>query len=176
MDALATAGELDIHLQREVDPDRAELALQLASGAVRAYCGWNISQTVETLTATGDATIVLTLPTLQLNDVTEVRIGGVVQDITPLYATWTRRGQILRFAGWPQHSEVEVDCDHGYLVLPDVIKLLVLEQAARHMNNPTGLTSATVGRVTRTFATTSSSSGGSRLTELDQRLLDQFKI
>lgn len=176
MDALATPGELETHLQRDVEPDRAALALQLASGAVRAYCGWQLSQTQETLVAAPNGTIVLTLPTLRLNNVSKVSWRGVDLDITPLHMSFTRRGQIIRMGGWPAEGEIEVECDHGYVDIPDVIKLLVLEQAARHMANPEGLVQATVGRVSRTYATTTGSSGSARLNELDQRLLTPYRL
>ncbi|MET1006571.1 MAG: hypothetical protein ABWX96_13555 [Propionibacteriaceae bacterium] len=175
MDALATVGELNLHLQRDADPVRAEQALQLASGAVRAFCGWGLSQATETLIAPASGTILLTLPTLSLNNITEIRYRGNVIDFGPLALSWTRRGQLIRLAGWPYHGEVEVDCDHGYPELPDVIKLVVLEQAGRHLSNPEGLVAATVGRVSRTYSGTGSSASA-RLTELDQRLLERFQI
>lgn len=173
MDPLATAGELDVHLQRTVDPDQAGQAVQLASGAVRAYCKWDLTRQTTTLQAAGTGTVVLTLPTLELIDVTAVRIGGVALDLDPALLSWTRRGQLLRPAGWPRLGNVEVDCTHGYDPVPDLIKLVVLELAAKGLNNPLGLVSATVGQVTRTYA---SSSNTPALSELDQRLLERYSI
>lgn len=173
MDALATAGELETHLQRAVDTTQAELALQLASGAVRAFCGWDLAEQTGTLTAAGSGTIVLTLPTMHLTQVIEVRIGGVAMvDIGPLYLAATKRGQIIRYAGWPDMVDIEVDCVHGYDPIPDVIKLVTLEQAARAMNNPQGLLQATVGSVSRTWA----GPNQQRLSPLDERLLERYQI
>lgn len=171
MDALATAGELDIHLQREIDEDRAGLALQLASGAVRAYCGWDLSLQTTTLQVDGTGTILLTLPTLCLGAVTEIRVDTLPLDLATVIPA--RKGQILRRSGWPRGALVEVDCDHGYDPIPDLIKLVVLEQAAKSLTNPEGLTSATTGRVTRTWAGTGTQP---RLSALDERLLDRYRI
>lgn len=170
---LATAGELNIHLQRTVDTDQAEQAVQLASGAVRAYCKWNLSRETTTLQADGSGTVVLTLPTLELIDVTAIRVGGVDLHLDPSLVSWTRRGQLLRAGGWPRLRNVEVDCTHGYDPVPDLLKLVVLEMAARGLNNPLGLVSATVGQVTRTWA---SSANTPALSDLDERLLERYAI
>lgn len=169
MAALATAGELGDHLQRtDLDPVQAQLALELGSGAVRAYCGWEISKITETLQTVGIGTAVLSLPTLCLLDVTEVRVNGEVVTI----AWWSRNGQLMLPLGWPMHAVVEVDCEHGFDPVPDVIKLVVLEQAARQLTNPQGLLSASAGSVSRTWA----SAGKPRLSELDERLLQRYAL
>lgn len=177
MDPLATVGELETHLQRPLDPDRAALAVQLASGAVRAYCGWDLSlSTAATLQVPGNGTIVLTLPTLRLHDVSKVVINGVEVPVTPLDLSWTQRGQLIRLAGWPNLATIEVTCEHGYYDIPDLIKLVVLENAARAIANPEGLTSATVGAVTRTWRTGALGGQPGGLSALDQRLLDRYSI
>lgn len=172
MDPLASPDELNVHLQREVEPDRAALALQLASGAVRAYCGWDLSRQNDTLLGVGQGTIVVTLPTLWLEHVEEIRIDGEVLDLDPVKVTWTRRGQIIRTGGWAVNMDVEVDCVHGFDPTPDLLKLVTLEQAARSLANPQQLVQATVGAVSRTYGTANQP----RLSELDQRLLDKYRI
>jgi hypothetical protein len=174
VEPLAEPGELNTHLQREIEPDRAEQAVQLASGAVRAYCGWNLSLTTETLQTAGNGTIVLTLPTLSLIDVIAVSVNGLQVPVGAPSMSWTRRGQLIRLAGWPSLSTVDVDCTHGYAEIPDVVKLVVLELAGRALNaSPEGLKRATVGAVTKEWAT---AAGGGGLTDLDQRLLDRYSI
>lgn len=178
MEPLATVGELELHLQRPVDEDRAKQALQLASGAVRAFCNWDITQQDTTFEVAGNGTIVLTLPTMFLNSVAAVRVNGTVVDITTPGLSWTRRGQLIRMAGWASFSTVQVDCNHGYPPgeIPDLIKLITLEMSCRAMTNPEGLASAKVGAVTRTFAAGSGSNSGAKLTYLDERLLDRYRI
>lgn len=175
MDPLASAGELETHLRRTVDPTQAEQALALASGAVRAFCGWDIARESTTLTAEGSGTVVVSLPTLHLVAVSEVRVNGVALDIDPIQWAWTSRGQLLRAGGWPRYAQIEVDCTHGFDPIPDLIKLVVLEHAARADSNPEGLIAATVGQVSRTWAR-GDAAASRRLSELDQRLLSRYAI
>jgi hypothetical protein len=179
MDPLATDGELQTHLQRVIDPVGAELALTLASGAVRAYCGWNLAQETATLTGYGDGGQILTLPTLMLTTVTEVRIDGEVQDLTlPVTDRGrvlpTQKGQLFLAAGWPAFCEVQADVVHGYDPVPDLVKLVVLDMAARRLVNPDLLVSATVGQVSKTYAT--GRSDPTAMTSLHERLLDRFRL
>lgn len=172
MTQLATAGELNQHLQRDIDPAVADQALTLATGAVIAYCGWGLVREAVTLYAEGSGTTVLTLPTMCLVAVDEVRIDGTAIDLDPTAVSWTRKGQLFRPAGWPLFSVIEVDGTHGYDPLPDVLKLITLELAARTINNPQGLISASTGQVSRTWANPSQP----RLSTLDERLLDKYTL
>lgn len=175
---LATTGELATHLQRSIDPDDAELALMLASGAVRAYCGWDLARETTTLVAYGSGTPVLSLPTLSLLDLTAVRVDGADLDLTLTgvdvgRVVWSRKGQLFRGIGWPRHVPIEADATHGYDPIPDVVKLVCLERAARVLANPEQLVSATVSSVTKTWATSNTSFA---LSSLDERLLDRFRL
>jgi hypothetical protein len=172
MDPLATVGELENHLQRELDPDVAAQALQLASGAVRAFCKWDLSFTAnDTLHADGNNTVVLTLPTLRLVAVSAVRVNGVAIDLDPTLVSFSRKGQLYRPYGWPRYAVVEVDCDHGYEPIPDLVKLACLDVAATQLNNPRTLVSASVGSVSQTYNT-----GEAKLTPLHERLLERYSI
>lgn len=178
MDPLATPGELSTHLQREVDVSAATLALTLASGAVRAYCGWDLAREDTTLVAYGDGSPVLSLPTLDLRDVTNVRVDGEELDLTLTGLTvgrvvWSRKGQLFRGIGWPRHLTIEADVTHGYDPIPDIVKLIVLERAARQLANPEQLMSATVSSVSKTWA---SGTGSVSLSSLDERLLDRYRL
>ncbi len=174
MDPLATAGELENHLQRQLEQDVAEQALAVASGAVRAYCKWDLARETTTFEVEGDGSTVLTLPTMQLHAVDEVRVNGTELDLTdPTLLSWSRKGQLYRPAGWRAFDLIEVDCEHGYDPIPDLIKLVTLDIAARVINNPEALVSATVGPVTRTYT---SGGAGTRLSALHERLLDRYVI
>lgn len=184
MDTLATVGELENHLQRDVDQGYAEQALALASGAARAYCGWDLARETATLRVDGNGTSILSLPTLNLIDVHEIRINGVAVDMQ--YVHWSPRGQIFWWrgdpptstrwrGGWPEFGVIEADVDHGYDPIPDLIKLVVLDLAACRQSNPEGLASATVGQVSKSWST----GGGSSeygLSELHAVLLDRYRI
>jgi hypothetical protein len=167
VDPLATPAELDTYLQRPVNPDVALLAVQGASGAVRAQCQWSISQQ-SAVTLRVDAlgwSPVLTLPTMHLTAVTEVRLNGDV--LTPGNYRWSARGQLYRPAGWGDWTVVEVDCTHGYDPVPDVVRLVTLSMAARYVSNPDAVRIAAVGSVQRTYF---------ELTALDENLLDPYRL
>jgi len=180
MPPLATVGELETHLQRTFDDQgQAEQALVLASGAVRAFCGWELARENTTFQVDGQGSNILTLPTLELIDVTDIRIDGVSQALDlPVTdygrITWWRKGQLFRHAGWPARAVIEVDCLHGYDPIPDLIKLVTLDLAAVNLSNPEGLVSATVGQVSKTWA--SGSSGSRTMSALHERLLDRYTL
>ncbi len=173
MDALASVAELEKHLQRKFDdPDPAEQALQLASGAVRTHCGWNLTREDITFHAEGDGGANLNLPTGHLAEITEIRINGVVLD--PQLYYWSRKGQVWHAPGWPRYRSIEVDATHGFETAPDVITLVTLDIAAKQLLNPTGLASVTVGPVSRTWATAGQNTG--MLTKLHEALLERYSI
>lgn len=174
MDPLATAADLNLHLQRTVPDDLAALLLAGASGAVRAYCRWNISRTTETFDVIGDGRAFITLPTLRLRDVTEIRVDGIPVDLATASPApiWSAQGQIYWGALWARNAKLQIDVDHGYdaAEMPDLIRLVVLTLAGRQLNNPDGVKRATTGQVTREYF------AGADLTELHMRLLDQYRI
>lgn len=171
MEPLATTGELETHLSRTLDADRAEHLLTLASGVVRAYCGWDLARETTTFHVYSDGGSLLTLPTLYLLAVDEVRVRGVVVDTEKWPYSYSRKGQM--WGSWVPGVEYEVDVVHGYEPIPDLIKLVTLDLAARALSNPEGLSSATVGQVSKTWAKGSTNSG---MSELHQRLLDRYSL
>src|ERR1700759_3667989 len=167
MDPLADVGELELHLQREVDQDQAELSLLLASAAVRTYCGWNLTRETATIQADGTGSELISLPTLFPLSVTALRPGRghlnarlIVPGMLgmdwfgtpPTRVSYSRKGQLLRRGGWPRHCVVEADVVHGYDPAPDVLNLLRLDIAAGGLANPERLQSATVGQVSKTWS------------------------
>lgn len=176
MDPLASLAELEKHMQTTFattpEQDQATLALELASGAVRAYCGWPISRTQEIIEAYGEESTVLTLPTLMLQGVTAVTVDGTDLNMGDGSIVWTVKGQVYRRDGWHRFSVVTLDIDHGYDVIPDLIKLVTLDLAGKQMNNPQGLVSATVGEVSRTYSNSSTAT----LSTLHQNLLDRYRV
>jgi hypothetical protein len=160
VEPLATVADLEKSVQRSVDPEAGRLALESASGLVRDYCGWAISRTTETFTVDGSGTTLLSLPTLHLVDVSAVRMGGAELAASPTGWTgpeeysWSARGQLYRAYGWPDiFRHIEADVTHGYDVIPDAVRAVVLGLAGATAFNPGGsvLASKTVGAVTHTF-------------------------
>jgi hypothetical protein len=157
VEALATVDDLAAYLRQAggaagLDPAAAELALASASGVVRAYCRWCISAADETLTVDGDGSRLVSLPTLYLRGVLELRVGGAVVD--PGGYGWSQSGQIhLLGAGWPPgFRNIDADVMHGYEETPDPVRAAVVASAARQYANPQGLLSRTVGGVSEGFA------------------------
>lgn len=166
---LASAADLNLHLQQTVAPDVAALALAGASGAVRSHCGWDLSRETRTFTVEGDGSVLLTLPTMHLVSVSAIRIGGLTVDPDSLPQPVIHpRGQLYWSLLWPAGSVVEVDAVHGYLPVPDVVRLVALTLATRIVNNPDNVKSASVGTVSRTY--------DPRMTALDIRLLDPYRL
>lgn len=173
MASLATVGELENHLQRPVDvPAQGQQALDLASGAVRAYCGWNLARETTTLQVDGDGSQVLSLPTLHLLAITDIRVNGETLNAAD-YPRYSLKGQLYRAGGWTCYAVIEVDCIHGYDPVPDLLKLVVLDMAARQYSNPQQLVSATTGQVSRTWST---GNGAAPMSALHERLLDRYRL
>lgn len=168
MAALASAADLDLHLQRSIAPDVAALALAGASGAVRSYCGWGLLRETTTFTVDGTGSTVLDLPTLYLVSISDVLVDGLAINPDDVQPVVHPRGQLVWANIWPNLTKVEVEAVHGYDPVPDIAKLLTLTIAARIINNPDNLRSASVGTVTRSY--------DAKLTALDMRLLDQFRL
>jgi hypothetical protein len=150
VDALVYDDDFAAYLQRDLDRATAELALQAASGVVREFCGWSISEETTTFVADGSGTTLLRLPTMKLTDVAEIRVDDAVID--PDEYRWNTGGLIQRTLGWPRLFRcVQVDATHGYPVIPDAVRAVVLSLAARYYTNPDGLRSKTVGQISRTY-------------------------
>lgn len=179
MDPLATVDELEKHLGHTLDDqEAAEQALTLASGAVRAYCKWEISRNpAADMEVYGDGSHMITLPTLCLLDVMSIAVDGV--DIGPLTRSvdlmWSRKGQIHRTEGWHEEAVVNLVVDHGFEPVPDAVKLVTLDAACRQLTNPENLVSATTGAVSRTWSSTSTTET-TALSALHQVLLDNYRI
>jgi hypothetical protein len=173
MDPLATVEDLEAYLGRCLtDVTQANMLLEMASSAVRTYCGWTLSRTTTTMHAEGAGTSLMTLPTLCLVDVTEVRADAQVVDPFEYPYKWSRKGQIWGY--WVCAVQYEFDVEHGYDPVPDVLKLVTMDVSSKHLSNPEGLTSATTGQVSRTWSKTTTES--SLFTPLHVGLLDRYSL
>jgi hypothetical protein len=155
MAAFATPGELASWLQvATVDTATANLQLNIASDAIRTWCGWSITQETdaEMEVEVGDYDRHrIWLPTRRLTAVSEV-----VDDETALtddQYRFTRNGALIRTDNkcWT-HRKVTATVTHGYDTVPDAVKGVCLAIAGRGYQNPVGATSATdsAGPFTRT--------------------------
>jgi len=177
MASLATVGELETYLGRTLDdPLQAQALLDMASSAVRTYCGWDLSLQTETMYVEGAKSALITLPTLCLLDVTEVRADGIPIDLVEWPINVSRKGQV--WGCWVYTVQYEFDVEHGYDPVPDVIKLVTMDYTSRRLSNPEGLTSATVGQVTKTWGSSrnTGTASESAMPSLHAGLLDRYRV
>ena len=175
MASLATVGELETYLGRTLaDQAQAQMALDLASGAVRAYCGWDLSRQTQTMYVEGAKSSLVTLPTLELIDILDIGEPGSATPVDFEY-TFSRKGQV--WGCWVYRTQYEFQVEHGYDPIPDVLKLVCMDLTSKQLANPEGLTSATVGQVTRVWGSSSTSSGStSGMSTLHAALLDRYTL
>src|SRR5580704_4388326 len=161
---LASAAQLAAHLGVEsIDPNAAAQALAGASGAVRAFCGWQISQVLDDqIVVDGTGTQSFLLPTAHVTQVYWVQLdymmlSPVVWDGTQnaQYGfEWTSSGIITRAPMWcwPRGARrITVTLDHGYPVIPDEITACTCAVAARAMDNPESVRMRRVGETAETY-------------------------
>ena len=135
--AFADVDDLAVLLGETFDATRStqgELALELASTAIRAAARQTIDfieDDAVTLAGTWDAD--LPLPERPVVDVAVVTVDGVED------TDWALVGSVLRrtWGGWGCPSAtVEVTYTHGHETVPEVVRSICLQAAARFMINP----------------------------------------
>lgn len=139
----------------------SELAMSVASSAVRSYCEWDITERDYSLLIDGSGEQRLTLPLKRLTSVTSVSIRGA--EVTDYQ--WSAGGYLFRRGRWPdEYRAVGVECVAGYTDVPPIIKAVVINAATR-VTTPYGLTQelASAGGV----SVNSSFSGSTSGVELD---------
>jgi hypothetical protein len=157
---------------------QADLALAVASGVIRAECGWSITAELASWSGVcepGSASV--WLPTLLLTDVSAVSVDGLV--VPPGGFAWSSRGRVSLAGRSFLPSVVSVSYTHGYAITPDAVRGVCLQLAARSVLNPGLLRSQvdTVGSVTesRTYAVPATGSI-SLLTDADRLALSPFRL
>ena len=177
MARFAEAADLEDFLQNDVTTASAELALDIASGIIRAYVGWSISQETVVLVTQGvGSDDALWLPTKLLTVVTSVEVDGEPLTFGDHYR-WTSSGRLRRIgASWPSlERSIEVTYTHGYNPVPDDIKGITLALAGRLYDNPEGLRSWSVDGLSETIAN-STSDAGLALTTVEKAALDSYLL
>lgn len=187
MDLLATVAELRLFLEDEtLDADRSELFLRLASGEARGYTGngfdW-IEDDVVRLNGTG--TPVLLLPEAPVADVSAVVQAAGLADELELdlpgpdlagVVEWDEDGVLERIDGGiflRRRRYYAVTYSHGFEVVPDEVKAVVLRIAARGFESPDGIRQEALGRYSYTLA---GEAAGMGLYAPDRRDLDPYFV
>lgn len=128
----AAAGSPDI-----LDTAVAEQALDAATGYIRGWCHWSITE--ETVTETYRLrSNVLDLPTLRLTAVTLVSLNGGPNLTVGRDYVWDRSGRVefLAWTVWARTTGVTITYTHGWPEPPEEVRGVCLELAAQLYGNP----------------------------------------
>ena len=160
--------------------DNEETARMLASAlaAARRYCGWHVTPVRDNdeLTVDGPGRSVLSLPTLQLLDVSKVIEDGYLLDVSEL--RWsTPKGQVYKI-GWGRRwtgawNGIDVTITHGFETAPDFTEavLSLLDRTAR------GAGSGAVRESAGVYSVQYESSGSAAAFSAAEKLkLDSYRI
>lgn len=169
IEPIVTTGQLDAYLTG--DP---QSALDAATAAVRAYCGWHVAPpATETVAVDADGYTVL-LPSLRITAVSSVTVDGA-----PLGADafeWSAAGILRLTASARGFRKVEVAMTHGFDTAPDVAAV-IFAVAARAIASPSGVVRAQVGQVSETYTQTGANqAGGVALLDAEMATLDRYKL
>ena len=176
MEPFASPIDLATWVQREVTPDLGDLAVKVASGAIRAHCGWPITEETATV-AYPVAGGVLWLPTLNLTRIVVTDAGVALPAGADV--SFTRGGRVVcnrRRAG-----TATITYTHGYTwpdPVLDLVQGVCLSAAARVVDNPRKLSSWTVGGESETYASPNwgTSIGGGVLSVTDRADLSSLVL
>lgn len=163
--------------QISADDDRVLPLLEGASAAVRRYCGWHISPTLDaTLTLDGDGGRLLTLPTLKLVGVESITVNGEV--LAGDAYDWSESGMVeLRNGCWPRRfRSITVQMKHGLEDAPDVVQV-VQQVVANAISSALGATREQAGQVSISWSLTAPNvAGGISLLQRDLDTLNLYKL
>lgn len=166
---IVTTGQLDAYLAG--DP---QAALDMATAAVRAYCGWHVAPSqVETVTVDADGHTVL-LPSLHVTAVSSVTVDDVLLEAEAF--DWSAAGILRLTASACGFRKVTVVMTHGYETVPEVAAI-ILAVSARAIASPSGVVRAQVGQISETYSQTGANqAGGVALLDAEMATLDRYKL
>ena len=136
----------------KVGDPRLLATAQAASAAVRAYCRWHVAPVIEetvVLDATGGR--VLQLKSMEVRDVSEVKVLGRVLDESEF--AWSADGLLEGDKPFPcRYRSVEVTLQHGFDEVPDLSA--IASQIARFaLASPMGRTREQAGQIAVSWGT-----------------------
>lgn len=157
MKPFAVPSELAAYMQSDVSEATALLHLATASGAVRAFCRWEVGAEQKQFSLRVGAKghgCTIWLPTMYLREVLSVTLGST--ELSPSDYTWEPEGCVDLFR-WPGGlpAQATILANHGYLDTDPriaMVKGIVLAAAARLCDNPLGNRSETTGGESVTMA------------------------
>lgn len=148
------------------------VSIDAAVDAIRTYCGWHVWPVRdETMRRDGEGGKVLTLPTLRVDNITEIREQGNV--LTEDVYEWSGTGDVRRLVGCWTHRwrAIEVDLTHGYGQCPPALLALVVDTVSDAVSNPVGAPTA-IGP----FQWGAQMPASSRWLSEQRTILDRYKL
>lgn len=158
------------------DPRLGDM-LDGVSAAIRRYCGWHITPSVDsTVTLDGPGTPELDLPSLHVTAVAS--ITECDQVIDPTLWTWSELGQVRLHRGRFTHHyrAITAEFTHGYDYAPELTQV-VLSAVARMLAAPSGNVQERAGDVLVKHAETATgAAGGLVFLQPEYQVLDSYRI
>lgn len=164
--SFATPEELAVWTATEVEEQRYQLLLDLATGLIKDWAGQTIERATSTAALRGDWSARLVLPERPAVSVESVTVAGVelAEDVDWRFdgidSLW--RGPRTEHLDGPDlvpgghwggpSNTVLVEYVHGFDPVPDSVRGINLAAAARALANPDGVTSESVDGYSQTFA------------------------
>lgn len=132
-------------------PENAQALLDAASGAIRAYCGWNITrQVVEDEEFDTYGSNLLVIPTMLVVSIDAIYECDLYLEDGIDYR-WSKRGLIRRRPKgvcWPdEYGAVRGSYTHGYETCPVEVAALCVAIAKRNYAVPSGIAQKQVGGI-----------------------------
>lgn len=170
----ATPEELQTHLRLpSIDATQAAAVISAAETVIRA----DLDQTIDAVAAdevtlVGNGRTVINLPEMPVTAVISVTEDGTLLADGTDYRV-NRYGVLTRLCGcWPVDVDVDVVYDHGYAVLPAILKQVCLQVAGRAWVRPsTGLAAESLGDRSVTY---DKDRTGENLSDYERRLLARY--
>lgn len=103
-------------LARFADEDAAQAAIDAALAAVRRYCGWHVTpEREDELVIDGPGTRLLSLPTLNLVELTSISESGVALNVADLDVSSSGLVRKVSGACWSgRYGAITVTMTHGF--------------------------------------------------------------
>jgi len=148
-----------------------------ATAEVRRFCGWHIAPSVtEDVTVDGSGHPFVSLPSLHVTNVASVVEGGYLLDGSSYQ--WSEVGQLWR--AWPWSGDfraITATITHGFPVVPEDVRAVVLAVAARAKASPDGVVRRQAGPFSEAYSQTGFNvAGGVSLLQHEKDALARYKL
>jgi hypothetical protein len=165
-----------------------DLVLAMASGVVRSYCGWSISQENDvSVTLDSDGGFFLFLPSLLVTDVASVTLEGTDDAgepfpvLTDAQWDWRTNGRLTWLkdrCGWPLGGQrVTVVYSGGYAPVPPEVQGVVMALSERiAVSGVFQSRLENVGGIQTNSTYSQAVTGGIGLLPLEEAVLDRYRI